>query len=91
MKALITGGAGFIGSHLADYLLDRGDEVIALDNLSTGRHSNVEHLLGRPDFEFVLGSILNADLVDDLASYDQMVSPMGVAPFSPIPPVLQCP
>ena len=66
MKALITGGAGFIGSHLADLLLDRGDQVIALDNLSTGRHQNIEHLLGRPDFEFVLGSILNADLVDDV-------------------------
>jgi UDP-glucose 4-epimerase len=64
VKALITGGAGFIGSHLADTLLSRGYEVIALDNLSTGRHSNIEHLLGRTDFEFVLGSILNADLVD---------------------------
>lgn len=66
MKALITGGAGFIGSHLADLLLARGDKVIALDNLSTGRHENIEHLLGRNDFEFVLGSILNADLVDDV-------------------------
>jgi UDP-glucose 4-epimerase len=64
VKALITGGAGFIGSHLADKLLAQGYQVMALDNLSTGRHSNIEHLLGRPDFEFVLGSILNADLVD---------------------------
>jgi UDP-glucose 4-epimerase len=64
VKALITGGAGFIGSHLADTLLARGYEVIILDNLSTGRHSNIEHLLGRSDVEFVLGSILNADLVD---------------------------
>ena len=68
MRALVTGGAGFIGSHLADALLRRGDQVIALDNLSTGRYDNIEHLLGRPDFEFVLGSILNADLVDDLVS-----------------------
>jgi UDP-glucose 4-epimerase len=68
MRVLVTGGAGFIGSHLADHLLARGDSVIALDNLSTGRHANVEHLLGRPDFEFVLGSILNADLVDDVVS-----------------------
>ena len=66
MKALITGGAGFIGSHLADHLLARGDQVIALDNLSTGRYENIEHLLERPDFEFVLGSILNTDLVDDV-------------------------
>jgi UDP-glucose 4-epimerase len=66
MRALITGGAGFIGSHLADALLARGHSVILLDNLSTGRHQNIERLLGRPDVEFVLGSILNADLVDDV-------------------------
>ncbi len=66
MKALITGGAGFIGSHLADLLLAKGHQVILLDDLSTGRYANIEHLLGRPDVEFVLGSILNADLVDDL-------------------------
>ena len=68
MRALITGGAGFIGSHLADYLLGRGDQVMAIDDLSTGRYENIEHLLGRRDFEFALGSILNADLVDDLVS-----------------------
>lgn len=68
MKALITGGAGFIGSHLADLLIAEGHSVIALDNLSTGSYGNVEHLLGRPDFEFVLGSILNVDLVDELVS-----------------------
>jgi len=65
MKALITGGAGFIGSHLADRLLADGHQVVVLDALSTGRYENIEHLLGRPDFEFVLGSILNADLLDD--------------------------
>ena len=66
MRALITGGAGFIGSHLADALLARGDSVILLDNLSTGRLENIEHLRQRDDVEFVLGSILNADLVDDV-------------------------
>lgn len=68
MKALITGGAGFIGSHLADCLLARGDHVILLDDLSTGRLSNIEHLDSRSDVEFVLGSILNADLVDHVVS-----------------------
>jgi UDP-glucose 4-epimerase len=68
MKALITGGAGFIGSHLADSLLQRGYHLILLDDLSTGRYANIQHLLGRHDVEFVLGSILNADLVDDLMS-----------------------
>ena len=65
---MITGGAGFIGSHLADYLLDRGDQVILLDDLSTGRLANISHLNGRADAEFVLGSILNADLVDNVVS-----------------------
>ena len=68
MRALITGGAGFIGSHLADYLLERGDQVILLDDLSTGRLANISHLNGRSDAEFVLGSILNADLVDNVVS-----------------------
>ena len=68
MRALITGGAGFIGSHLADSLLDRGDQVVLLDDLSTGRLANIDHLNGRSDTEFVLGSILNADLVDHVVS-----------------------
>ena len=68
MRALITGGAGFIGSHLADALLARGDSLILLDNLSTGRLENIEHLRKRDDVEFVLGSILNADLMDDVMS-----------------------
>ncbi len=68
MRALITGGAGFIGSHLADRLLDRGDQVVLLDDLSTGRLSNIKHLDGCSDAEFVLGSILNTDLVDKVVS-----------------------
>ena len=67
MLALSTGGAGFIGSH-ADALLARGDSLILLDNLSTGWLENVEHLRQRDGVEFVLGSILNADLLDDLMS-----------------------
>jgi len=51
VRALITGGAGFIGSHLADALLARGDSVILLDNLSTGRLENIEHLRQRDDVE----------------------------------------
>lgn len=68
MRALITGGAGFIGSHLADRLRARGDQVVLLDDLSTGRLANIAHLQGDPDAEFVLGSILNADLVDHVTS-----------------------
>jgi UDP-glucose 4-epimerase len=79
MNILITGGAGFIGSHLSDALIARGDRVRVLDNLSTGRHENIKHLLGRPDFEFTLGSVLNADLVDDLVARSDMVFHLAAA------------
>ena len=79
MKALITGGAGFIGSHLADRLLARGDQVILVDDLSTGRLSNIEHVNGRSDVEFVLGSILDADLVDQAVSQVDVVFHLAAA------------
>ena len=66
MKVLITGGAGFIGSHLADELIRAGDEVTVLDNLSTGRFENIVHLEGTKSFQFVEGTILNEALVDKL-------------------------
>ena len=62
---MITGGAGFIGSHLADELAGRGSEVLILDDLSTGRRENVAHLLDGGRVELVEGSVLDADLVDD--------------------------
>lgn len=64
MKILITGGAGFIGSHLAEALGARGHQVVALDNLSTGRLENVSGLAGNPSFQLVVGSILDDRLVD---------------------------
>ncbi len=67
MKALITGGAGFIGSHLAEKLLQENHEVVVLDNLSTGSLDNIRHLCGRADFEFVRGDIRDASLVELLA------------------------
>lgn len=66
MKVLITGGAGFIGAHLTEKLLQGGHRVIALDNLSTGRYENIEGLLENANFEFVEGDILDANLVDRL-------------------------
>ena len=73
MRSLITGGAGFIGFHLVDLLLERGDEVVALYNLSTGRFANVEHLVGRDDFNLVIGSILDTETVDTaVASVDRV-------------------
>jgi UDP-glucuronate decarboxylase len=59
MRVLVTGGAGFLGSHLCDRLLRDGHEVIALDNFFTGRKSNVAHLLGRPDFELVRHDVID--------------------------------
>jgi UDP-glucose 4-epimerase len=68
MKYLITGGAGFIGSHLSDALIKRGDSVVVLDNLSTGTKRNIEHLIGDNSFELVEGSILDVDLVESVVS-----------------------
>lgn len=65
-KYLIIGGAGFIGSHLVDALVADGHTVIVLDDLSTGRHSNLRAHAGSPTVEFVLGSILNEAVVDDV-------------------------
>jgi UDP-glucose 4-epimerase len=68
VRYLITGGAGFIGSHLADRLLARGDGVLALDDLSTGSSRNIEHLSDHPGFRFVQGTILDHPLVAGLVA-----------------------
>jgi UDP-glucuronate decarboxylase len=59
MRILVTGGAGFLGSHLCDRLLKDGHEVVCLDNLFTGRKSNIAHLLGHPAFEFVRHDVID--------------------------------
>ena len=63
MKYLVTGGAGFIGSHVSDALIKRGDSVVVLDNFSTGNRTNVEHLISNELFELIQGSILDNSLV----------------------------
>ena len=68
MKILITGGAGFIGSHLAERLVDRGDAVQVLDDLSTGRLANVAALEGSPGFACRVGSASSAELVAELST-----------------------
>jgi len=65
MRVFITGGAGFIGSHLAERLLDRGDRVLVLDDLSTGTMDNIQHLIGRPGFEYRIGTALDLPLVTE--------------------------
>jgi UDP-glucose 4-epimerase len=79
MRVLITGGAGFVGSHLVDALLARGDQVTVLDDLSTGRHDNIRDHLGNPNFEFVLGSILNDAVVDDVVRRSDTVMHLAAA------------
>lgn len=79
MKALITGGAGFIGSHLAEYLLDRGDAVTVLDDLSTGRLGNLSRAFENPALSFHEGSILDADLVRRLAADADVVFHLAAA------------
>ena len=79
MKVLITGGAGFIGSHLADSLVESGDEVTVLDDLSTGRLDNISHLDGNKKFRFVEGTILNEPLVDKLVEKCDVVYHLAAA------------
>ena len=78
-KYLVTGGAGFIGSHLVDALVSRGHQVVVLDDLSTGRHDNLRQHSGSPDVEFVLGSILNESLVDDVVRRVDVVLHLAAA------------
>jgi UDP-glucose 4-epimerase len=68
MKLLITGGAGFIGSHLAERLIEMGHLVTALDDLSTGTSSNIAQLEKNPNFEFIKGSMLDEKLIETLMS-----------------------
>jgi UDP-glucose 4-epimerase len=65
LRYLITGGAGFIGSHLADALVARGDQVLILDDLSTGDRANVEHLLDNDAVEMVVGTVLDRAVIDE--------------------------
>ena len=66
MKILITGGAGFVGSHLADKFIGQGHEITVIDDLSTGRYSNVEHLEGHERFRLIIDTVLNAPLMEEL-------------------------
>ncbi len=84
MRVLITGGAGFVGSHLCERFLADGHHVIAMDNLVTGSIANIEHLLDRPDFEFIHHNIyhyINLDEpVDVVMNFASPASPSKTAP-----------
>jgi UDP-glucose 4-epimerase len=79
MRFLITGGAGFIGSHLSDELLARGHEVHVLDDLSTGSIENIRHLKGEPGFEYTIDSVANAPLVAELVDAADAVYHLAAA------------
>jgi UDP-glucose 4-epimerase len=82
MRLLLTGGAGFVGSHLAEALLDRGHSVIVIDDLSTGSMDNIAHLKGRPGFEYVIDTVMNetlmAELVDRADAVFHLAAAVGV-------------
>lgn len=82
MKILITGGAGFIGSHLAESYLEQGNEVYVIDDLSTGSINNIEHLKGKQGFHYVIDSIMNksltAELVDAVDIIFHLAAAVGV-------------
>jgi UDP-glucose 4-epimerase len=77
MRILITGGAGFIGSHLADALISRGDQVIALDNFSTGSTANIKHIT--KNLEIIDGDIRNADLINETVKDVDLIFHMAAA------------
>jgi UDP-glucose 4-epimerase len=79
VNILITGGAGFIGSHLAESLLSRGHEVTIIDNLSTGRFENIAHLTDNPRFHFAIDSITNETVMDRLVSKNNLIFHLAAA------------
>jgi UDP-glucose 4-epimerase len=82
MRVLITGGAGFVGSHLSEALLERGDEVFVLDNLSTGSIENIVHLKAHPKFHYTIDTVTNepvlAELIDRCDVVVHLAAAVGV-------------
>ncbi|MET0648470.1 MAG: GDP-mannose 4,6-dehydratase [Pyrinomonadaceae bacterium] len=82
MRVLITGGAGFIGSHLSDLYISRGDEVFCIDDLSTGSFDNIAHLKGNPKFHYTIDSVHNqpvmAELIDQCDVVFHLAAAVGV-------------
>ena len=79
MRVLITGGAGFVGSHLAEALLARGDEVYVLDNLSTGSIDNITHLKDTPGFHYTIDTVTNEPLLAELIDRADVVVHLAAA------------
>src|SRR5438552_882585 len=91
MRVVVTGGAGFLGSHICDQLLERGDEVVAMDNLLTGRLENIQHLFGRDGFNFVKHDVSKfVHVPGHVDAVMHFASPASPADFERIPiPILK--
>src|SRR5690606_1329404 len=79
MRSTVTGGAGFLGSHLVELLLDAGDEVVVLDDESTGRPDNLRDVADDPRLEYRVGSVLDADVVRAAVSGSDRVFHLAAA------------
>jgi UDP-glucose 4-epimerase len=79
MRALLTGGAGFVGSHLAEALLDQGHTVEVLDDLSTGSFGNILHMVDRPGFHYTIDTVMNEALVGDMVDRADVVFHLAAA------------
>jgi len=79
LRVLITGGAGFIGSHLADAYLERGDEVLVIDDLSTGTIENIRHLKSNPKFHYTIDSVHNQPVTAELVDQSDVVVHLAAA------------
>src|SRR6185369_13368798 len=74
-----TGGAGFIGSHLSDAYLERGDEVYVIDDLSTGKIENIQHLKGHPNFHYTIESVHNQPVTAELVDQSDVIFHLAAA------------
>lgn len=79
MRVLITGGAGFVGSHLSDAYIERGDEVFIIDDLSTGRFENIQHLKNHPRFHYSIDSVHNQPIVAELVDQCDVIFHLAAA------------
>lgn len=79
MKYLVTGGAGFIGSHLCEKLLVEGNQVLAMDNLSTGSYQNIAHLKADPNFSLFVGDIRDRELLEPLIRQSEIIFHLAAA------------
>lgn len=84
-SVLVTGGAGFIGSHLCEYLIERGYKIVCLDNLSTGTKRNIDHLLKDPNLEFLEGDIITQDALPKTDYIFHLASPASPIDYQNYP------